>query len=388
MQNAPALENDDVQAAFRSLEQVSQALDASYRSLESRVARLNEELAASRSARLRELAEKEQLLQRLSNLMAVLPGGVLLIDREGRVRDANPQAFAIYGEPLLGEPWDTVAARPLQPAADQRERRVSVATRHLDSAGEQVVLVSDTTEVHALQAQLGREQRLRALGEMAARMTHEIRTPLASLTLYLSRLRSADLEPGQRQQICDKLSARLGEMEGLIGSVLGFVRGDTVPHDSVVLQDVLCQFEELMQPRLQASGSSLQITPVDRSLIVHGVRDDLVSALCNLAGNAIDAGRGEPVVITLWIGALSAGRVRLRLADNGSGIEPSIMHRLFDPFFTTRAGGVGLGLAVVDKTVTAMGGEVRVTREPEQGAEFVIDLPLLSAQVEAQCKPG
>tara|TARA_R100000900_G_scaffold127863_3_gene103454 strand:+ start:324368 stop:325519 length:1152 start_codon:yes stop_codon:yes gene_type:complete len=378
MQRASAQPSDHVEAAFRSLERVSRELDASYRSLETRVARLNEELAASRSARMRELAEKERLLERLSSLMAVLPGGVLLVDEAGIVRDINPQARVIYGDPLVGEPWAEVAERTPLPAPDRRERRVSVASRHLDSTGEQVVLVTDTTELHALQSQLGREQRLRALGEMAARMTHEIRTPLASVTLYLSQLRHPDAPASRRAEVCDKLTQRLAQMENLIDSVLGFVRGDDIPAVPVCLQDVLRQFEEIMQPRLASSAVTLSMTPLDRSLVVRGVLDDLVAVLCNLVGNALDAASGQPLVVDVRVAAISPDWVEVRVSDDGPGIDPAIVERLFDPFFTTRARGVGLGLAVVDRVVTATGGEVHAVPGRTRGAEFVITLPLLN----------
>lgn len=382
MQRASAQPSDPVEAAFRSLERVSRELDASYRSLEARVARLNEELAASRSARMRELAEKERLLERLSSLMAVLPGGVLLVDEAGIVRDINPQARLIYGDPLVGESWAQVSEREPRPAADRRERRVSVATRTLDSTGEQVVLVTDTTELHALQSQLGREQRLRALGEMAARMTHEIRTPLASVALYLSQLRHPDIPASRRAEVCDKLTDRLAQMEGQIDSVLGFVRGDDIPTRPVCLQDVLRQFEEVMQPRLSASPVTLSTTALDRSLTVRGVQNDLVAVLCNLVSNAIDAAQGRPVSVDVWVAAISPGRVEVRVTDDGPGIDPAIIDRLFDPFFTTRARGVGLGLAVVDRVVTAMGGEVHAVKGRSRGAEFVLTLPLLNGDME------
>ncbi|MFV0275746.1 MAG: sensor histidine kinase [Parahaliea sp.] len=383
MQSLPLRQEQYVDDAFRSLERVSRELDASYRNLQSKIERLNQELAASRSARLNELAEKEHLFQRLSSLMALLPGGVLLLDAQGLVRDANPQALTLYGEPLVGEPWEQVCARALKQADGHGERRVSVASRVLDDSGEAVVLVTDTTELHQLQAQVGRERRLRDLGEMAARMTHEIRTPLASLTLYLSQLRSRALANARREQICDTLSFRLGEIESLIQSVLGFVRGDAVPFSRVVVREALQSFEELMQPGLVATGSRLELPVVDHTLVVSGVREDLVAALCNLATNAIDAGAGRPVTISVWAGAISRERMQLRVADNGPGIDPAIVDRLFDPFFTTRATGVGLGLAVVDKTVAAMGGEVRVNREHSKGSEFIVELPLQAVTEDA-----
>lgn len=372
MQQAVQLDSDQLEQAFRSLARVSHELDASYRDLEARVGRLNEELAASRSERLDELAEKERLLERLASLMAMLPGGVLLVDGQQRVRDANPEALAIYGEPLLGENWTTVQERN---GSAGNGRQLAVHSRILEQQGETLVLVTDTTELHDLQAQLGREQRLSALGEMAARLAHQIRTPLSSTTLYLSQLRREDLPLSQRRRICDRLSERMAHMEGLIESMLGFVRGVPPTRERLYLQDLLGDFEAAVQARLQAAGATLAITPVDRSLVLLAARDDLVGALANLVVNAIEAA-GPGVHIEVWAGARSHRRLLLRVRDTGPGIAEELRDRIFDPFFTTRAAGTGLGLAVVARTVASHGGEIRVEDSPGGGAEFTIELPL------------
>jgi two-component system sensor histidine kinase FlrB len=204
-----SMENALKARSLAALDSVSRELDLSYRDLQGQVQRLTDELAASRSARLRELGEKERLLARLSSLVSVLPGGVLLLDSGNRVRDANPEALDLLGEPLIGERWADVAAR--HPALRDRGREaqsdaafgggrhLSVSSRSLDSHGEQVVLITDTTQLHDLQQQLGRRQRLAALGEMAARLAHQIRTPLSSTTLYLAQLTREDLGAAQRR---------------------------------------------------------------------------------------------------------------------------------------------------------------------------------------------
>jgi len=376
MSTAAQLDSLQLEDAFRSLARVSHELDASYRDLESRVTRLNEELAASRSARLAELAEKERLLERLASLMAMLPGGVLLIDRQQRVRDANPEALALFGEPLLGADWGAVQERmQSQPSDTALRRHFAFHSRQLEQHDETLVLVTDTTELHALQSQLEREQRLRALGEMAARLAHQIRTPLSSATLYLTQLGRADLPPSQRASICGRLTDRLGHMEGLIESMLSFVRGEPPVRERLLLQDLLRDLQAAVRGALEASGATLEITPVDHTLAVCGARDDLVGALANLVINAIEAG-GAGVRIVIWVGARSHQRLLVTVSDNGPGIAPDLLERVFDPFFTTRAAGTGLGLAVVAKTVVAHGGVIQATNRPEGGAQFLIELPI------------
>lgn len=364
------------ESSLASLTQVSRELDSSYRSMQEQVLRLRAELAISRGARLRELAEKERLLSRLASLLAVLPGGVMILDPTDTIRDANPAALAMLGEPLLGETWPQVAQR--NPELDDRQlgqRRLSINSRPLDSDGEQVVLITDTTELHDLQEQLGRRQRLAALGEMAARLAHQIRTPLSSTTLYLAQLERHDLSASQRELICKRLGGRLQHMEGLIESMLSFVRGGSPEMRPLLLRDVMATLESAVRATLPASAS-FRVTPIDTTLAISGAADDLVGALGNLVSNAVDVG-GDSVSIEVWAGATSESTLQICVRDNGPGIAPEVLPRLFDPFFTTRAQGTGLGLAVVARTVSHHGGEVRARNRSTGGAEFLIDLPLL-----------
>jgi len=370
MQQAADYRARERELAFESLERVSRELDASYRDLEARVARLNEELAATRSARLEELAEKERLLERLASLMAMLPGGVLLVDDGQRVRDANPAAMELLGEPLIGAAWAEIQRR----IAGDPSRFLSVLQRQLHPQNESVVLITDTTEVHELQAQVGREQRLTAMGEMAARLAHQIRTPLSSTTLYLAQLRRDDLDAQQRRRICDRLTGRLAHMEGLVNSMLSFLRGGRAEVQALNLQDILADLSAVVQATVRDAGADLRITPVDRSLLLRGCRDDLVGALANLVVNAIESA-GAGAAVTLWAGAVSPSALQLRVRDNGPGVADDIADRIFDPFFTTRCEGTGLGLAVVARTVADHGGTIRLERSAAGGAEFVLELP-------------
>ncbi|MEQ8265461.1 ATP-binding protein [Pseudohaliea sp.] len=384
MRQAAAADEGERANVLESLERVSRELDASYRDLEGRVARLNQELSLARSARIAELAEKEKLLERMATLMAVLPGGVLLVDGAGLVRDANPAAEELLGGPLLGEAWAAVEARVAALTADPAGRQLSVVSRVLDSQsadrgaegqGERVVLITDTTELHRLQARVGREERLAALGEMAARFAHQVRTPLASATLYLSMLRRPDLPAERREQICDRLADRLRHTETLIDSTLTFLRGERPAYAAVNVQDLLADARRLVQAQVEAAGAALAVTPVDRSLVVEGAREELAGALANLVSNAVENG-GEGVEIALWAGATDARTLQLRVYDTGPGIPEAHLDKVFDPFFTTRAQGTGLGLAVVARTVADHGGAVVAANRPGGGAEFTLELPL------------
>ena len=382
MSQTESLSPSELEEAFEVFGRVSIELETTYRLLEEKVAQLTAELTSARSARLVELAEKERLAHRLSNLVAALPGGVVIVDREQRVRDANPEAQQMLGGPLVGETWETVLLRstgerhlPPGEVVLSNGRRFSMVSRTLDSLGDRVMLITDVTAIHELQEQLSREKRLTALGEMAARLAHQIRTPLSAATLYLSQLSRPDLEPQQRGQVAAKVGQRLEYMGNLLDSMLSFVRGGSPQRESLYIADVLADFKSSMQPHLAASASTLEVPYVDNTLVVLGDRDELVGALGNLAMNALEAGDGG-VALDMWVGALDQQRLQIRLRDDGPGISEDIRERIFDPFFTTRAQGTGLGLAVVAMTVRSHGGEISVRNRPQGGAEFLLTLPI------------
>lgn len=377
-----SLSINELEQAFEVFSRVSVELDTTYRELESKVGGLTVELNAARSARLEELAEKERLALRLSSLVAALPGGVLILDSAQFIRDANPEAVQLLGQPLIGQLWGDVLFRESgERKLESRElplkngMRFSVDSRKLDEQGEQVVLITDVSQMHELQEQLGRKKRLTALGEMAARLAHQIRTPLSSTTLYLAHLGRQDLSSLQRESIAAKVGSRLNHMGKLVDSMLSFVKGETPTTELIFLDQVLKDFSSTLAPQLGASDSTLSVPQVDNTLALIGNQDELTGALCNLAMNAIEAA-DHPIALQLWVGALSEHWLQIRVRDNGPGIADDILDRIFDPFFTTRAQGTGLGLAVVAMTVGNHGGEICAKNVPGGGVEFIIDLPI------------
>mgnify|MGYP000235547856 CR=1 FL=1 len=407
MSQAEPLSASQLEQAFEVFNRVSHELDTSYRELESKVAGLTHELAAARSARLKELAEKERLAHRLSSLLAVLPGGVLIVDARQTIKDVNPEALELLGEPLVGQLWSDVLNRVAGHSQLQSEdikqnlqqqkgtqqlqqtkeiqlvngKCISVVSRPLDQSGDAVVLVTDVSEIHQLQEQLGRKKRLTALGEMAARLAHQIRTPLSSTTLYLSQLGRQDLVADQRQKISAKVSERLIHMGHLVDSMLSFVRGESPAEDRIYINQVLRHFEATVLPQIEKSQSKLVIPEVDNSLSIMGDHEELTGALSNLAMNALEAAKG-PVTLDIWVGALNNHWLQICVRDNGPGISEEVIDRVFDPFFTTRSQGTGLGLAVVAMTVSNHGGEITVRNRPTGGAEFLISLPIAQGACE------
>src|SRR5690606_8090572 len=134
---------------------------------------------------------KQALAERQAALLAALPAGVVVVDSEGRVSEANPAAAQLLGEPLAGCPWSEVRAR-LSPADGAIEwltpgedpRRIGLEEQPMGPERGRIVLLHDVTEAHAARERLQRNERLAVMGQMAARFAHLLRTPLATALLY------------------------------------------------------------------------------------------------------------------------------------------------------------------------------------------------------------
>jgi two-component system sensor histidine kinase FlrB len=238
-------------------------------------------------------------------------------------------------------------------------------------------LVSDITAQHALQRELGRKTRLSSLGEMAARLAHQIRTPLSSTVLYVDQL-SKDLDKEKRDRICSALKAQLSQTENLITSMLGFVRGGSLlclepTKAKSLVEEALSSCEGI----LEASGAEIVVNKINPSLTLLAASTELSSVIANVIQNAIQVCEENPV-IEVWAGAINQHMMLIRVSDNGPGIPSDVIDQVFDPFFTTRAAGTGLGLAVLASVVQRHGGTVHATNRESGGAQFTILLPVES----------
>jgi two-component system sensor histidine kinase FlrB len=382
----------ELEQAFTLFSQASAELTSAYQELQQQVERLTAELAVANGELRHQLQEKEALSQRLGLLLEALPAGVLVLDGDGRVAETNPAARLMLGLPLLGEAWEGVAQRRLRPtttphewdlvpvdAAPASERRVSLVISSLDAAERRIVLLHDITEAHRMQQQLERHQRLSAMGEMAAGLAHQLRTPLATALLYTANLVKPNLAESDRMRFAEKSLARLRHLERLIQDMLLFVKGESSGQDFVPVASLLAELQQVMEPQMAQHGLLFSVADRSNGAGVSGSRKALTGALLNLLENAMQACLAGGSVNLL--AEMADGRVLLKVTDNGRGIDAALQERLFEPFFTTRTEGTGLGLAIVRGVVQAHGGEVRLTSAPGTGSEFVLTFPA-AAQAE------
>lgn len=372
----------ELEQAFSLFNRASEQLAATYAGLQHQVASLTQELAIANGELKRQYLEKEALSQRLTALLEALPAGVVVVDQGERVIEANPAAQAMLGSPLLGLAWPVAQACTLHPTASAGEwettvhaapLRLALSTSALLGTGGQILLFHDITQAHALQVELARHQRLSAMGEVAARLAHQLRTPLATALLYASQLSQPRLDPVERVRFGDKVVARLRHLEHLIQDMLLFVRGEAGGRDVLAVADLLADLQQVMEPQMLERGLIFHVEHGAAKARILGSREAITGALVNLLENAM---QNSPQGARVTLSSQEENEyVCLRVVDTGPGIEPIMLDRLFEPFFTTRQEGTGLGLAIVRGVAEAHGGEVSVYSTPGQGAEFALRLP-------------
>lgn len=371
-----------LEQAFALFNQMSTQLSTSYSMLEARVTELKGQLALVSAQRMQELAEKERLAHRLQSLLDLLPGGVIVIDGQGVVREANPVARNLLGQPLVGMLWRQVIARNFAPREDDGHeislkdgRRLSIATRSLHAEPGQLVLLTDLTETRRLQDQLSRHERLSALGRMVASLAHQIRTPLSAALLYASHLTEQVLPVEQQQRFAGRLKERLHELEHQVRDMLIFARGELPLPDRLAPKALFEALRSAAEPHVLDMQVRWQCDSRAGELLCN--RDTLVGTVLNLIENAIQAGGREA---RLKIHLYQRGEtLRLCISDNGPGIDSATLARLGEPFFTTKTTGTGLGLAVVKAVARAHQGDVQLRSRPGRGTCAILTLPLLGA---------
>jgi two-component system sensor histidine kinase FlrB len=392
------LRPEQLEEAFALFSQASAELTTAYQALQGRVEQLTGELAATNSELRVQLAAKDALSRRLAALLAALPGGVVVLDAGRRITDTNPAAARLLGPARAGQGWDDLIAGVLRPtatpdefeatpaaaagqaagAAPSETRRVRLSVSELPDGGS-IALVNDITAAHALTGQLERARRLSAMGEMAARLAHNLRTPLATALLYAGNLGRSSLPEAERGRFAERTVDSLRRVERMIQDMLRFVRGYEDEFEPFVVGELLRELAQVIEPQMSRRGVSFEIDDRSQGRALQGNRKAVAGALLNLLENALQASDSGGRIV---LGACTTTQAMdLSVEDDGCGIDPAVMDRLFEPFFTTRTDGTGLGLAIVRGVATAHGGEALVESRPGAGTRFTLRLPASAAAV-------
>ncbi|MFC3853363.1 sensor histidine kinase [Salinispirillum marinum] len=364
--SASAHEVDGILQVFRRM---TEEMSASSEEFERRVAVLNGEISALSAQRMAELKEKERLADQLEGLLRILPTGVIVIDRSGRIQRANPAAEQLLVHDQLPTLNGVVWAKVIQVAFRPQEhdgheislhngRLVSLDTCALEGFG-QLVVLHDLTATRRLQAEVSRHQRLAGMGRMVASMAHQIRTPLSAAMLYTENLRKPGISEQQRQRFAEKVQSRLEHLEQQVRDMLLFAKGDSKLVDRSLTGELLQQLRSSCAAAMERSSSQFNVLNEAPEALIICNRDTLVSAFSNLINNAIDA-VGQNAAIDLRV-YQQQDRIVFDFHDHGPGIPDEVLRQLGELFVTTKANGTGLGLPVVQAVVRSHQGTFQLS---------------------------
>ncbi|MCX8017456.1 MAG: HAMP domain-containing histidine kinase [Rhodocyclaceae bacterium] len=269
---------------------------------------------------------------------------------------------------------------------NQVSEELSTAYRALERQVERLTaeLAAANAETQRLREEAERNKRLTAMGEMAAQLAHQLRTPLAAALLYAANLENPGLPEPTRLSLAQKTVGRLKHLERLIQDMLLFARGEVLGRETFAVDELMGELAQTFEPLARARGVEFVVAPAPAGLMMTGNRKALAGAITNLLENALQAvPAGGRIALAVTIAADS---LAFTVKDNGRGMPPDVVARLFEPFFTTRAEGTGLGLAIARGVARAHGGGIDVTSEPGVGTEFVLTVsqsgPTQSAEQE------
>lgn len=248
-----------------------------------------------------------------------------------------------------------------------------------ESLARVLVTIEDITEVKRLQQAVIRSERLAAMGQITAVLAHEVQNPLQAIHTNLELLSSALLEPDEQEEclaICLSEVQRLREMTH---NVLSMSRVQPQAFGPVSIGELWRKAQHLLGGQMRSAGVDVLVDLSPDLPPVHGLAEQLVQVLINLALNAIESmPNGGQVRIA---GQAQGGWLVITFANNSPPIAPQHMQHLFDPFFTTKPSGAGLGLFVSHAIVQQHGGELSAANLPEdQGVCFTIALPTAASQ--------
>jgi two-component system sensor histidine kinase FlrB len=406
----PAREVESLSRLIEWFQNSSLRLMQEYRRLETHVSDLNSELAEKNRELKDRLREREEARGYLLSVLESLKAGVLVLDAELRPTLTNRRLRELVGEVnaervvhLLGERLVVCLKRgerkflPLESERILRSPDGIMTPIHLTVSEVQIagldnvsyaVVFQDMSRMKRLEAEAARTRRLASLGAMAASVAHEVRSPLGGIELYASLLK--ERTDGDTHRLASQILGAVHRLHTTISHLLSFAAEPRIEGEelsvSVLLQDIV----DLAAPLLCEGKWKLETVFEAGLPLLWGDRGLLTQVFLNLITNACDAmPEGGTVRIAARRSPFSSmnGRIHkeleIRVIDEGVGIPPENREKIFDPFFSTKPKGTGLGLALTHKIICAHDGSIEVASVPERGTCFSVFLPVADSIAEA-----
>jgi PAS domain S-box-containing protein len=373
------LSSDDLELIRAVVNQASLALE-------------NAQLMEQLGSQVKEVGKLQRDTQRI---IESSPAAIAVVDSTGQLHSVN-KAFGelvqrdpedLPGEdcgrllPLEKLPEKQEGPREISfrdPRGEARHLQISVAPLEEDTSGElRVIVLQDVSQRVAMENALKEQERLAALGMLAAGVAHEVNTPITGISSYAQMLLDSTPADDPRRELLEKVEKQTFRAARIVNNLLDFARKPSGERAPVSMAPLLNECLVLLKERLHSKNVRLEWQQPTEEIRVQGNIGELQQIFTNLVVNAIDA-LEEAGVLRVHLEADDRW-VWASIEDDGPGIAMQDLEKIFQPFYSTKLskGGTGLGLSISYNIVRRHGGEIRVVSQPGEGSRFIVELPRL-----------
>ena len=356
----------------------------------------------------------ERLKEFSENIVESISVGVMAVDLEDRIESWNSQMEVMFALPraeALGRSLNAILppafleeyyrVRPTQgihnlykfrlttTSSETRVTNIAIAplvSKSFSVIG-RLIIVDDITDRIELETQLSQAEKLSSIGLLAAGVAHEVNTPLAVISSYAQMLAKQVHGDDKQSSLLEKITKQTFRASEIVNSLLNFSRTSGTEFTDVDLNRVIKDTLTLLEHQFKTARITVQQDLYAELPVIHGNTGKLQQVFLNLFLNAKDAMPGGG---TLSISTGNGHNVQVQVSDTGSGIAQEHIHRIYDPFFTTKtkpktghSGGTGLGLSVTYGIIQEHAGKIRVDSTPGRGTTFVMEFPMIRKAVSA-----
>jgi len=402
-----------LKAAFETFNETTQRLQEAYEKLQERVAQLDRELEEKNRQLLLKVEELNRTRDYLHDILEAMTDGVLAVDVDGRITTFNRAAQRITGytaaevknrrySELFADSFGDLprragrfeASRGHVPSELRRRdgaavpvsESVALLTDRQGNVAGAIKVFQDLSEITRLKERVRRNDRLAAVGQMAAAVAHEIRNPLGGIEGFAALLARDIPRDDPKRMLVEKILAGTKSLNRVVSELLAFTRPMKFELEAIDCEELLKSVLALAGDATNGVAVSLEIDRTASPATVVGDAEKLKQVFLNVVLNALQSMTdGGALQIRMRREERTEGReapvLVVTFADTGCGIPEEVLPRIFEPFFTTKEKGTGLGLSVAARIVDGHGGRITATSTEGVGSTFEIRLPCDAQQV-------
>lgn len=382
---SPTLTHDALKSAFDEFNKVSHRLAESYQLLGLKVEKLSCELSEKQCDVASDTHHSDISADTINRdlILQALPVAVIIVNGDGVISYVNDEMVRLTGmTALIGERWAKIIDCLFKEEYIGEEMElvngnlVSVSMCPLGYMPGQIIILKDVTKTRELNRLLIRQKQVMMLADVSAALAHQIRTPISSAMLYASKLMR-----GEERQYAGKILDSLKRVDGIIREILSMSMGADSAEQIVGLADIVNDLKSMVEAFAESSNCNINIDDCHGSYKVSANRELFVSILTNIINNSIESLNGKSernIYVKNEVVDMNGTRhVRIFVIDAGVGIDSDVLERVFEPFFSTKKNGSGIGLSIAKASINAWGGAIEIRSEYGLWTEVVITMPVV-----------